>query len=106
MWADNYGDGPQFSTLRYGGWLRHCSASATIIKRGDLYVRRCCNARPRPDPMTESALVAHWFAYVRYTVIRPASLELSPIVHDEQWRFTRAARPTGFAVETFNIAAA
>jgi hypothetical protein len=56
--------------------------------------------------MTESALVAHWFAYVRYTVIRPASLELSPIVHDEQWRFTRAARPTGFAVETFNIAAA
>ena len=38
--ADNHGDAPQFSALRYGGWLRHFTASATITKRGDLDVTR------------------------------------------------------------------
>ncbi|TWT95158.1 hypothetical protein Pla100_37420 [Neorhodopirellula pilleata] len=64
-------------------------------------VRRCCNARPRPESTSESTLVEHWFVHVRYNDIRPNSFGLSPLGHDELSRCTAAAKTTFYNFQLF-----
>ncbi|EMI47369.1 hypothetical protein RRSWK_00100 [Rhodopirellula sp. SWK7] len=86
MYCDNHGDAPQFSALRYGGWLRHFTASATITKRGDLDVMHQTSASQLEPPMhTLKTTQRVWVAALAFVVVLGFGSAWNLALTDEQY---------------------